>query len=93
MAISRSRLGSGKSKTIYIRQKLMSRLPCNQEIDLASKSKPECEHRHGLLGGYLLLVSQGLKFLQQCSIEVIVASHHQLRIDGAVLVRGIGGLT
>ena len=61
----------------------MSRLLCSQEIDLASKSQPKCEHWPVPLGGYSLLVSPGLKFLQQCSIEVIVASRNQLRIDGA----------
>ncbi|MGA1114670.1 MAG: hypothetical protein ACO3TI_06960, partial [Aquiluna sp.] len=36
------------------------------------------------------LVVQRTELLQQCPIEVVVAPHHQLWVDGAVLVGGIG---
>jgi hypothetical protein len=36
------------------------------------------------------LVVQRLELLQQRPIEVVIAPHHQLRVDGAVLVGGIG---
>lgn len=38
----------------------------------------------------LLVVVERLELLQQCPIEAVITSHHQLRIDAAVLVGGIG---
>lgn len=36
------------------------------------------------------LVVQWCELLEQCPIEVVIAPHHQLRVDGAVLVGGVG---
>jgi len=36
------------------------------------------------------LAVQWLKFPEQRPIEVVVASHHQLRVEGALLVGGVG---